>query len=78
MATTRWRLVSDDGMELGILESAAARMFVPGDWLNIPPPPDGTVWTVLSVEEMPDYEGRLILGDPTPATSRSSYIPPRY
>lgn len=72
MAKTRWRIVQDDGTELGILESPDGRTFAPGDWVNIPPPPKGTVWTVLAVEDLPDYDGRLIVGDPRDRLSLES------
>jgi hypothetical protein len=64
LATTRWRIVHDDDTQGGILASASGRTFGPGDWLNLPPPLEGTVWRVLAVEGEEGYDGRLIVGDP--------------
>lgn len=65
MAKTRWQIVRGDEPD-AIFESPKGRRFAPGDWINLPPPREGTIWTVLAVEEAPGYDGRLILGNPTP------------
>jgi hypothetical protein len=69
MSATRWRVRYEGEDRDGILETPHGRRFEPGDLLSLPPPPEGTIWTVLSIEDAPGYDGRLIVGNPRPQPS---------